>query len=753
MRSDSKIASVSRRRFLARGASAATGLVVGFYAPKSTGFFARTLAESRDNIFAPNAFLRVAPDNTVTVVSKHQEGGQGVYTGLATIIAEELDADWSQIRIEPAPADRDLYKNLQFGSQGTGGSNSIANSYEQYRRAGATARAMLVAAAVNRWRVPSGEITVEKGLVRHAASGRQASFGKLARAAASVPVPAQVTLKDPKNFKLIGAEHLPRLDSRAKTNGKAVFAIDFSLPDMAIALVVRPPLFGATVKTCDASKTKAVPGVLDAVQISTGVAVIAKSFPTAQQGREALRIEWDESKAERRGTPEFLTTYRSLLEQPGAVARRDGDCAQALARAARTLTATLEFPYLAHATMEPLSAVVRLSANQCDIWTGDWDVSGVQDDAARITGLTTQQVHIHTLYGGGSFGRRGSGASEAVEVAKAIHGRFPVKLFWTREDDMRGDQYRPMYLHKLVAGLDDKANLIAWQHRIVGQSVLGSDPGFIINGIDVTSVAGASNLPYDIPNILVDLHSPTLGVPIDKWRSVGNSHNAFAVETFLDDVAHAAGRDPYQFRRALLMKDPRDRPMQLVAPDRMKPSLFAKFPRDRQVLELAAGKSGWGTPLPPGRGRGLAVHYSFRTSVAQVAEVTVGSDGGVKVDRVVCAVDCGVAINPDVIRAQMEGGVAFGLGAVLYGAITLKNGKVEQSNFDDYRVLRMNEMPSVEVHIVASDEAPTGIGESVVPPIGPAVSNAIFAATGERVRTLPLYPRISEAAGTLRNRF
>jgi isoquinoline 1-oxidoreductase subunit beta len=740
MQSDSKIAPVSRRRFLATGASAATGLVVGFYAPKSNGFFASMRAESRNIVFAPNAFLRVAPDNTVTVVSKHQEGGQGIYTGLATIIAEELDADWSQVRVEAAPADRELYKNLQFGSQGTGGSNSIANSYEQYRRAGATARAMLVAAAADRWSVPSAEITVEKGVVKHAASRRQASFGKLAQAAASVPVPAQVTLKDPKNFELIGAEHLPRLDSRAKTTGKAVFAIDFSLPDMAIALVARSPLFGATVKKFDPSKSKAMPGVLDVVQISTGIAVIAKSFPAAKQGRDALRIEWDESKAERRGTPEVLSEYRRLLDQPGSVARRDGDCEQALARAARTLTATFEFPYLAHATMEPLSAVVRLLANQCDIWTGDWDVSGVQDDAARITGLTTQQIHIHTLYGGGSFGRRGSGASEVVEVAKAINGRFPVKLFWTREDDIRGDSYRPTYLHKLDAGLDERGNLTAWQHRVVGQSVLGSDPDFVINGIDVTSVAGASNIPYDIPNILVDLHSPVLGVPIEKWRSVGNSHNAFAVETFLDDVAHAAGRDPYQFRRALLMEDPRDKPMQIVAPDFMKPGLFAKFPRDRRVLELAAEKSGWGTPLPPGKGRGLAVHYSFRSSVAQVAEVTVGSDGGVKVDRVVCAVDCGVAINPDVIRAQMEGGIAFGLSAILYGAITLKNGKVEQSNFDDYRVLRMNEMPRVEVHIVRSDEPPTGIGESVVPPIGPAVSNAIFAATGKRVRTLPLFP-------------
>jgi isoquinoline 1-oxidoreductase subunit beta len=741
MRTDSENSSVSRRRFLKAGSSAAAGLVLGFHFQEDGGFRPAVPAESGENAFAPNAFVRVAPDNTVTVVSKHSEGGQGIYTGLATILAEEIDADWSQIRVEPAPADRDLYKNLQFGSQVTGGSNSVANSYEQYRRAGATARAMLVAAAVERWKVASGEIAVEKGVVKHEASQRQETFGELAQAAAAMPIPKQITLKDPKSFKLIGAPHLPRIDSKAKTNGAALFAIDFSLPDMLTALVARPPRFGATVKTFDATATKAVPGVVDAVRISTGVAVVAKSFPAAQRGRDALRIEWDESKAEQRGTPEFLAAYRMLLEQPGAVARRDGDCAQAFARAARTLSATFQFPYLAHAPMEPLSAVVRLSPEQCEIWTGDWVVSGVQDDAAQITGLRPQQIQIHSLYGGGSFGRRGSGASEVVEVAKAMGGRSPVKLFWTREEDMRGDAYRPMYLHKLTAGLDGQGNLIAWQHRIVGQSVLGNDPNWMVNGVDITSVNGAGNIPYDIPNILVDLHSPVLGVPVDKWRSVGNSHTAFAVETFLDEVAYAAGRDPYQFRRALLAKDPRSKPiLELAAPDGMRPSLFAKFPRDRQVLELAAEKAGWGEPLPPGRGRGLAVHYSFRTSAAYVAEVTIGSHGEVKVDRVVCAVDCGVAINPDVIRAQVEGGVGFGLGAILYGAITLKNGKVEQSNFHDYRVLRVNEMPKVEVHIVPSAEPPTGIGESVVPPIGPAVSNAIFAATGKRLRTLPLRP-------------
>ncbi len=739
MHFDSEAIATSRRQFLKTSSSLVTGLVLGFYLPDRKGSLAAAPTVSERDAFAPNAFLRIASDNTVAIISKHVEGGQGIYTGLATILAEELDADWSQIRVEPAPADRDLYKNLQFGDQGTGGSNSIPNSYDQYRRAGATARAMLVTAAADRWRVPSSEVTVDGGVVGHHPSRRQASFGELAEIAATLPVPTQVALKDPKDFKLIGAQRLRRVDGKSKSNGTAVFAIDFSLPEMVTALVARPTRFGATVRSFDPTAARAVPGVVDVVQISTGVAVVAKSFPAALRGRKALDIEWDESKAEQRGTPQFFSEYRALLERPGAIARRDGDCAQALSGAARTLTATFEFPYLAHAPMEPLSAVVRFSVEQCDIWTGDWDVSGVQDDAARITGLKPQQINIHSLFGGGSFGRRGSGASEVVEVAKAIGGRAPVKLFWTREEDMKGDAYRPMYLHKITAGLDQHGNLIAWQHRIVGQSVLGNDPDWIVNGVDITSVAGASNIPYDIPNILVDLHTPVLGVPVEKWRSVGDSHTAFAVETFLDDIAHAAGRDAYQFRYALLSKDPREkRILELTAPAPMRPGLFAKFPRDRQVLQLAAEKAGWGTPLPPGKGRGIAVHYSFHSSLAYVAEVTAGPNGDVKLDRVVCVVDCGVAINPDVIRAQVEGGVGFGLGAILYGAITVKNGQVEQSNFNDYRVLRMKEMPKVEVHIVASAEPPSGIGEPVVPPIGPAVSNAIFAATGKRVRSLPL---------------
>jgi isoquinoline 1-oxidoreductase subunit beta len=728
----------SRRQFLKNSAVVVPGLLIGFYLPERRTAFAQQ-AGAQPAVFAPNAFLRIGPDNIVTVISKHIEVGQGIYTGLATMMAEELDAAWSQVRVEPAPADDNLYKNLRLGMQATCCSNSTMNSFEQYRQAGATARAMLVTAAAQRWQVPTNEIAVDDGVVKHARSSQQAKFGDLAALAATVPPPAHVTLKDPKEFKLIGAMHLPRVDSKAKINGSATFPIDVSLPGMVIASVERPQRIGAVPKNLDAISAKSVPGVVDAVPVSGGIAVVAKSFHAALQGRRALKIEWDESKCEPRGTPELLSEYRSLLERPGAVARRDGDVAAALAGAARTLTATYEFPYLAHVPMQPDSAIARLSGDRCDIWAYDAMPASLQNRAAGITGLRREQVQVHSLYGGGSYGGGGGGADIAVEVAHAIGGRFPVKLIETREDMMRFDQFRPMYLHRLTAGLDEHGNLIAWHHRIVGQSIFAGEPGWVTNGVDLISVAGACNIPYDIPNILVDLHTTTNGVPIATWRSAGDSHTAFAVETFLDDVAHAAGRDPLEIRSALLAKDPREkRVLELAADPRFRDSLFAKFPRDRQVLELAALKSNWGSQLGPGRGRGLAVHYSFRTSVAHVAEVTVGSGGAIKVDRVVCAIDCGLPINPDIIRAQVEGGVAFGLSSILHERITLKTGAIEQSNFNDYRLLRINEMPSVEVHIVQSAEPPTGIGEPVVPTVGPAVSNAIFAATGKRLRTLPL---------------
>jgi isoquinoline 1-oxidoreductase beta subunit len=711
-----------RRRFLQGAAAATAGLTIGFH---WTGH-SRAAAATND-VLAPNAFVRVAPDNTVTVMIKHVEMGQGTYTGLSTIVAEELDADWSQVRAEAAPADASRYNNLAFGQiQGTGGSTAVANSWDQLRKAGATARAMLVAAAAADWSVPAAEISVERGVVKHAGSGRSATFGALASKAAALPVPASVSLKNPRDFRLIG-QYVPRLDSVAKTNGTAQFALDVSLPEMVTTVIQRPPLFGAKVRSLDATAAKAIPGVLDVVQVPAGVAVVGKTFWAARQGRDALKIEWDDSAAEKRSSTELMIAYEELANSRGTPARHDGDADTALGTAARRLKAAFKFPYLAHAPMEPLTCVVRLTADACEIWAGDQFQTVDQGNAAQAAGLKPEQVSINTLYAGGSFGRRANTVSdyivEAVSVAKALgaNGK-PVKLIWTREDDIRGGRYRPMYFHAIEAGLDSDGKLVAWRQRIVGQSILQDTPFAAVmvkDGVDETSVEGASTMPYAIPNLAVELHTTQVGVPVLWWRSVGSTHTAYANEVFLDELAHAAGKDPVVFRRDML-----------------------KDPRHLGVLNLAAEKAGWGKPLPAGKGRGVALHKSFGTYVAQVAEVSVAANGKVKVDRVVCAVDCGVPVNPDVIKSQMEGAIGFGIGAVLYGAITLKAGQVEQSNFFDYQVLRIEDMPAVEVYIVPSTEAPTGVGEPGVPPVGPALSNAVYAASGKRIRTLPF------AAGT-----
>ncbi|WP_175921640.1 xanthine dehydrogenase family protein molybdopterin-binding subunit [Burkholderia latens] len=714
----------SRRTFLkAAGAAAAVSLTIGF---EWGGLGRRALAATAPAAgFAPNAFLRITPDGAVTVIAKHVEMGQGAYTGIATIVAEELDADWSSVRVESAPADAKRYANLAFGTmQGTGGSSAMSNSWQQLREAGGKARAMLVSAAAERWKVPAGELTTANGVVTHVKTGKTAAYGTLVADASKLPVPDKVTLKQPADFKLIG-HRIPRVDGPAKSNGTAHFTLDTTLPGMRVALLQRPPRFGATVRSFDATAAKAVPGVVAVVQVPHGVAVVANGFWAAKQGRDALKIDWDETQAERRGSDEIMREYRELAAKPGAPARKDGDADAAIAGAARKVSATYEFPYLAHAPMEPLDAVVKLTANSCEIWAGDQFQTVDQGNAAKVAGLKPEQVQIHTLYAGGSFGRRANAWSdyvvEAVSIAKALgaDGK-PVKLQWTREDDIQGGFYRPMYFHKLDAGLTADGRLVGWRHRIVGQSILAGTPfeAFMVkNGIDATSVEGAANLPYAVPNVSVELATTRVGVPVLWWRVVGSSHTAYAVEAFIDEAAHAAGKDPYLFRRDLLTKEP----------------------RMRAVLELAAQKAGWdpAKPLPKGRGRGIAVAEAFKSYVAQVAEVSVDADGKVKVERVVCAVDCGIAINPDIVAAQMEGGIGFGLGAALHGAITLKDGQVEQRNFDGYQVLRMAEMPKVDVHIVPSAEAPTGVGEPGVAPIGPAVANAIFAATGKRHYVLP----------------
>ncbi|KVU38480.1 aldehyde oxidase [Burkholderia ubonensis] len=717
----------ARRTFLKAAGAAAVSLTVGFewFGLGRRALAATTPATAPAAGFAPNAFLRITPDGLVTVVAKHVEMGQGAYTGIATIVAEELDADWSSVRVESAPADAKRYANLAFGTmQGTGGSSAMANSWQQLREAGGKARAMLVSAAAARWNVPAGELTTKDGFVIHAKTGRQAGYGTLVAQAAKLPVPDKVTLKQPAEFRLIGHK-IPRVDAAPKSDGTAQFTLDVTFPGMLVALLQRPPRFGATVKSFDASGAKAVPGVVSVVQVPRGVAVVATGFWAAKQGRDALKVEWDDTHAEKRGSDAILRKYRQLANQPGAPARTDGDAGAAIAGAARKLSATYEFPYLAHAPMEPLDAVVKLTPDGCEIWAGDQFQTIDQANAAQVAGLKPEQVKIHTMYAGGSFGRRANAWSdyvvEAVSIAKALgaNGK-PVKLQWTREDDITGGLYRPMYVHKLDAGLTADGKLVGWRHRIVGQSILAGTPFeavMVKNGIDATSVEGAANLPYAVPNVSVELTTTKAGVPVLWWRVVGSSHTAYAVEAFIDEAAHAAGKDPYAFRRDLL----------------------AKEPRMRAVLELAAEKAGWdpAKPLPKGRGRGIAVAEAFKSYVAQVAEVSVGADGKVKVERIVCAVDCGIAINPDIVAAQMEGGIGFGLGAVMHSAITLKDGQVEQRNFDGYQVLRIAEMPKVEVYVVPSAEAPTGVGEPGVAPVGPAVANAIFAATGKRHYTLP----------------
>jgi isoquinoline 1-oxidoreductase subunit beta len=713
-----------RRAFLKNaGAVSVAALTIGF---EWTASLRRALAvagAAPDTALVPNAFLRVGTDGSVTVIAKHLEMGQGAYTGIATIVAEELDADWERIRVESAPADAKRYANFVFGTmQGTGGSSSMANSWMQLREAGAKARAVLVAAAAKEWHVPASDLVVDKGVVLHPNTHRRATFGALVPTARSLPIPDKVTLKDPRDFKLIG-QKVPRVDVPAKCDGSAQFTLDTAFPGMLVALLRRPPRFGGTVQSFDGAAAAAIPGVVKVVQVPRGIAVIANSFWAAKRGRDALVITWDETHAEKRSSAELMQEYRRLADQPARSARNQGNAADALSSAAHKISASYEFPYLAHAPMEPLDAVVKLTADSCEIWAGDQFQTMDQANAANTCGLKPEQVSIHTLYAGGSFGRRANAWSdyivEAVSIAKAHGGDgTPIKLQWTREDDIGGGLYRPMFFHKLEAGLNAQGELTGWKQVIVGQSIMAGTPlaAMIKDGIDPTSVEGAASLAYKIPNISVDLSTTTVGVPVLWWRVVGSSHTTFAVEMFIDEIAHAAGQDPFEFRRKLLGEEP----------------------RMKRVLELAAEKAGWsGAPLPKGKGRGIAVAEAFKTFVAQVAEVSVDASGQVKVDRVVCAVDCGTAINPDVITAQMEGGVGFGLSAALYGAITLKDGHVEQSNFNSYRVLRMNEMPKVEVHIVPSTEPPTGVGEPGVAPIGPAVANAIFAATGQRAHVFP----------------
>jgi len=703
-------APLSRRFVLAAMGGVGVGLMLGFGAPAEA-------AEAGGTAFNP--FVRIAPDGTVTVIIKHLDKGQGTATGLATLAADEMDADWSKVTTEFAPADAKRYGNAAFGgAQGTGGSTSIAASYDVYRKAGAAARAMLVAAAARQWGVDPSTVKVANGVV--SAGNRSAGFGALAEAAAREAVPAEPALKAPSAFTLIGKEGVHRVDNLAKTTGARIYTQDLKLPGMLVAVVAHPPRFGAKPTRFDAGAAKAVKGVSDVVMVPQGVAVLATTTHAAIKGRDALKVEWDESGAETRSTADLVAAYRAALAKAGTVAEAEGDVDKALATpGVKLVEAEFEFPYLAHASMEPMNAAAQLKDGAVTIWTGSQFPSADVPNAAHAAGVPPEKVVINTLWAGGSFGRRALASSdfvvEAVAIAKA-HGKgVPVKLVWTREDDMKAGYYRPLYLHKVRAAVDASGKLVAWHHHVVGQSILAGtffESVMVKNGIDETSVEGAHG-GYDIPNLKVELTSMKTGVPVLWWRSVGHTHTAYAVEVMMDQLARAAGQDPVAFRLA-----------------------HAKDDRLKGVIRLAADKAGWGTPLPAGVTRGIAAHRSFNTYVAEVVELSL-ADGGIKVQRVVAAVDCGRIVNPDVVRAQVEGGVGFGLGAALHDAITLDKGTVEQANFDTYAPLRMSEMPKVEVHMVASDAAPTGIGEPGVPPLAPAVANAIFAATGRPVHRLP----------------
>jgi isoquinoline 1-oxidoreductase beta subunit len=709
---------IDRRSFLRTSAQAAGGLTIAFYVGPVPVDAQMAPPAPAKPLPDPNAFLRIAPDGTVTVVLAHVEMGQGVWTGLVMLLAEELDLDWSKLHVEHAPAAA-AYAHTGFGIQITGGSTSIASEFDRYRQVGALARTLLIQAAAQKWNVPVADVRALRGQL--VAGARRVSFGEVAEAAAKLPRPTEVVLEPPSSWTVIGKPH-KRLDSAAKVQGRAGFGMDVQFPGLHTAVVARSPHFGGRVKRFDGAAALRVRGVKAVVQVPSGIAVVAENFWAAKLGRDALDVEWDPGDGGSIDTTALARQYRETAMSPGAVrAKAAGDPATALPKAARMVEAEFDLPYLAHAPMEPLNCTVRITDGKCEIWTGTQLQTVDQGVAAEITGLRPEQVEIQTQFLGGGFGRRATPTAdfvrEAVHVAKAAG--LPVKTVWTREDDIKGGYYRPQFFHKVKVGLDAQGAPLAWHHVLVGQSFLMGGPfeGMVKDGVDPTAVEGVFDSPYvvDLPHHLVEFHAPKSPVTTLWWRSVGHSHSAFVMETFMDELAKAAGQDPLAYRRARL----------------------AKHPRHLGVLNLAAERARWGTPLPAGRFRGLAVHESFSSYVAQVAEISV-SGGRIQVHRVVCAIDCGIAVNPAGVAAQLESAVVFGLSAALHGEITMREGRVQQSNFHDYPALRLHEMPVVEVHIVPSQERPSGVGEPGVPPIAPAVANAVFAATGQRLRRLPL---------------
>jgi isoquinoline 1-oxidoreductase beta subunit len=717
-KADSRLATATRRGVIVSATAASGALLVGC----SMGDLLSIGAKKRDfGAFGP--FIQIGQDGWVTVFNKHQEMGQGNHAGLAAIVAEELDADWEKVRVTPSAANAKIYANTRIGGlQGTGGSTAIANSWDQLRNAGAAARALFVQAAAARWSVPAGDITVKDSVVSHAASGRSAPFSELLADAARQMPPKSPTLKQPSAFTLIGTARVARKDSQAKSTGTARYTQDVHLPNMLTAVVAHSPRFGGKVASFDASAAKQVPGVVEVVQIPTGVAVIAETTYAARKGREALKVTWNDDRAEKRSSDQILAGYRDIAAGKSDVKwhvfQTAGDAASAFS--GDLFQTSYDFPFLAHATMEPMNCVAQVDGHKVKLTFASQIQTLDQLNAAMVVGTLPGSVEIETLPAGGSFGRRGNPTSDyavdCVHVAKHVGGGRPVKVVWTREDDMTGGRYRPMVLHTVAIKTDKDGYPAAWRHRVVTQSTSKGLPG--AGGFDPSAVEGTKDSPYLKATPVVDGQAYLVDCPVTMlwWRSVGATHTAMVMEHTIDQLARKAGKDPADYRRELYKR--------------------AGAGRHLAALNLACEKASWGQPLPAGTARGLAVHESFGTVVAQIAEVSL-KDGQPKVGRVVTAVDCGVAVAPDLIAAQMEGGTCYGLSAALYGQITLKDGLVQQENFDTYRVLRMNEAPTVETYIIASANPPSGAGEPGTPLIAPAVANALLVLTGKPTTSLP----------------
>ena len=705
----------SRRGFLQAGAAAGGGLMLSLSLP-----FGNREAKAADT-FIPNAFIRIGSDGQIVLIMPYVEMGQGTYTSIPMLIAEELEVDLKQVRLEHAPPNEKLYANPLLGVQATGNSNAIRGAWQPLRQAGAAARIMLVAAAAKKWNVDPASCRAQSGEVLHPPTGRSIKYGALASDAAAMSVPEKIAVKRPQDFKLIGTP-AKRLDTPAKVNGTAVYGIDVRPQGVKIATLAQSPVFGGRVRSVDDAAAKAVKGVRQIVRLDDAVAVVADHMGAAKKGLAALKIEWDDGSHAKLSTEDIARQLDQATLRSGAVAQKIGDVDKAMASAATKVEALYQLPFLAHATMEPMNCTVHLRKDECEIWIGSQAVARVQAMAAKAAGLSPEKVIVHNHLLGGGFGRRleADVAVRAVQIAQHVDG--PVKIVWTREEDIQHDMYRPYWVDRISAGLDAKGRPVAWNNRFAGSSVIARwlPPGFK-NGLDPDSTEGAIDLVYDLPNFHVEfVRVEPPGIPTAFWRSVGPSHNVFVTESFVDELAAAAKQDAVAYRRALLDRSP----------------------RAKAALNLAAEKADWGKPVPKGSGRGVSLQFAFGSYMAHVAEVEVSENGAVRIRRVVCAVDCGTVVNPDTVQAQVQSGIIFGATAALYGEITLKDGRVEQSNFDTYQMLRMNEAPAIDVHIVNSQEPPGGIGETGTSAIVPAIANAIFAATGKRLRKMPIDPAI-----------